>query len=656
MPRSKKKGYRVALVSGGTDSAYHSIIATELVNALSKDGSKLIWYQSLCQDDFSGKPYETGELNVYNLINYDLVDIVVMLTITFKDSSIRETVMEGARKAGVPVISVDREVPGAYNITMGYDDGLENIIRHVIEVHKVKTIGFIAGLRGLEVSDEREALFRRVLSEYNMPVDENLIGLGRFWHEGAYNVVEQWYERDGKLPEAIICANDSMAVGVCNKAIELGYVVPDDIIVTGLDGIEEALTYTPKITTVKLNIPKLARRIAELIEPVCKGEANCDCVEIIEAETDLGQSCGCMTESEVNNENIIKHNLYKEIDLFKSSNRNFVNLAESIDADIDFDTAVNQMSIFLNRAWTRKAWLCIFDDFVTDISSIIEENNRRDYRRTGYTENLGFVLEMTGIAENVEGVSKRVPTFETKKLLPDLDKFFEDNDAVTVLPLHFQDRAIGYLAMEFRYCTGNYSMLHSIDCNIMGMVLENARIQHELKHFAARLEQLHIRDPMTGLYNRRGFYRYVPKIYERCVKNGEMFMIISADLDELKEINDIYGHAEGDNAITMVARALESASSKDETIARFGGDEYVVAGACPSEECGNEYIKKVESFISDYNKVSGKPYQLRTSCGVYIATPDGTMSLDEFITNADKIMYEKKMSSKIHRGVSRRRM
>ena len=655
MNGKEKGGYRVALVSGGA-GAYHSIIATGLIDALKKSGNKLIWYQSLCKDNFSGKPYETGEMNIYNLINYELVDVVVMLTITFKDSSIKDTVMNGAKKAGIPVISVDREIEGAYNITMGYNDGLEYLIRHVIEDHKAKTIGFMAGFKGLEVSDEREALFRRLLTEYNLPINEGLIGYGYFWHEGAYNIVDEWYKRDGRLPDAIICSNDSMAIGACNKVSELGFVIPDDIIITGLDGIEEALTYTPKITTAKLNISKLVQRISELIEPVCRGEAVIGSVEVIEAEIDKGQSCGCDTTAELNNENSIKHRLYDEIELFKNSARKFITLAEEIDTDIDFNTAVNGMSVFLNKAWSKKAWLCIFDDFVSDISSIDEENHNVNYRRTGYTERLGFVLEMTGTAQGQDGVSKRIPPFETKRLIPDLDEFFKKYTGLTVLPLHFQDRAIGYLAMEVENCLGNYNMLHSIDCNVMGMVLENARIQHELKNFAARLEQLHIRDPMTNLYNRRGFYRYVPKIYEQCAMKVEKFMIISADLDELKEINDIYGHSEGDNAIIMIARALEAASGNNETIARFGGDEYIVAGACPSEEYGNEFIKKVNQFIDNYNKTSGKPYTLRTSCGIYMAVPDRTMSLDEFISTADRIMYDEKMSSKLHRGVSRRRM
>ena len=106
----------------------------------------------------------------------------------------------------------------------------------------------------------------------------------------------------------------------------------------------------------------------------------------------------------------------------------------------------------------------------------------------------------------------------------------------------------------------------------------------------------------------------------------------------------------------MIARALEAAAKNGETIARFGGDEYVVAGICPTAEYGQQFVDNVKSFINSYNETSDKPYKLRTSCGVYTAVPDGSMCLDEFISNADKIMYDEKMLSKLHRGVSRRRM
>lgn len=653
----KKKGYRIALVSGGADSAYHSVIATELVSECKKYGHKVIWYQSVCTDAFTGRPYEIGEMNIYNLINYELIDIVIMLTITFKDDDLKRRIMYQAEKAGVPVISVDKDLPGTYSIRMDYEAGLEDIVRHVIEVHNVRTFGFLTGMKNHDVSEARENTYRRVLEEYGIEVDETRIDQAWFWHEGAENVVQKWYDESGTLPGAIICANDSMAIGASNKILSLGLRIPEDVIVTGLDGIEEALNYTPSITTAKLNIVGMTKRVAELVGPICRGEIEADGCEIIEAERRFSQSCGCEPVLGGKYENEIKHRLYDDMDWYKNSTRVVINTAEEISANVDFDTAIDDMGLFLKKIWSKEAWMCVCDDFLTDISNISEISAHNDYRREGYSEMLSHVLHMYNpVSNGKDGKTERIAPFETKKLIPDLDAFFEKNDALTVLPLHFQDRTIGYLAVEFTFCIGNYSMLNSFDCNVMGMVLENARIQHELRQFAIKLDELYIRDPMTNLYNRRGFYRQVPDIYGDCVKNGKRFMIVSADLDELKDINDIHGHADGDNAITMIARALESAAMNGEIIARFGGDEYVVAGICPTEEYGTEFIENVRAFINNYNETSDKPYKLRTSCGVYTAIPDGSMSLDEFISNADKIMYDEKMLSKLHRGVSRRRM
>lgn len=651
-----KKDYRIALISGGADSAYHSVIATSLVRECKEKNYKVIWYQSMCTDAFTGRPYEVGEHNIYNLVNYDLVDAVVMLTTTFKSDSIQYKIMREATEAGVPVISVDRKIEGAYCIMMDYEDGLEELVRHVVEVHGSKTFGFLTGMKGQDLSDAREQTYRKVLAEYGIAVDESKIEQAWFWHEGAENVIQKWYDADGKLPEAIICANDSMAIGVANKALELGYSLPDELIITGLDGIEEAMNYSPSITTAKINIAGMVKRVVELIEPVCCGKVDMNGSEVIAAERIYAQSCGCQPVTGGICENEIKHKLYNDMDWFKNSNRSVINTAEEISANVDFETAINQMGLFLKKIWSKEAWLCVCDDFLTDIASISEISTYTDYRTEGYSEMLGYVMHMTNPYGGKDGDTERVEPFESKKLIPDMERFFEDYCALTVLPLHFQDRTIGYLAVEFEYCEGNYSVLNSFDCNVMGMVLENARIQHELRHFATRLDELYIRDPMTNLFNRRGFYRQVPKIYDSCVEEGKLFMIVSADLDELKEINDIYGHADGDNAITMIARALESAAKNGEIIARFGGDEYVVAGVCPTEDYGTDFIANVRKFIDDYNEISGKAYKLRTSCGVYTAVPDGSMCLDEFISTADKIMYDEKMLSKMHRGVSRRRM
>ncbi len=644
------------MISGGLDSAYQAVIADDIVKECEKTGNKLIWYQSLCGEDFEGKPYEVGEMNIYNLINYKKTDIIVMMSLIMKSTEVKQKIISRAKEHNVPVISIDEEIEGAYNIKMDYEDGLEDLIRHVIEKHKVKSLGFITGMRGHEQSDAREKKFRQLLKEYNIPVDEDFIGEAHFWHKQADDLVSGWYDKRKCLPEAIICANDSMAIGAGNAVAKLGFKVPDDVILTGLDGIEEAINYSPSITTAKINVTGMAKRVAELIEPICKGEIKADGSEIITAERLISQSCGCQPVSTAQYENLIKHQLYEDMNWMRNINRVTVNIAEEVSAGSDFDKTVDNLRLFLENIWAVKSYICICDKFITDISCVDDINEDYDnYLKEGYSEIIRYGICTTDLGGGKYETTRLSP-FRTSELLPDIDDFFEKYTGLTVLPLHYQDRTIGYIAIEFIHCKGNFSVLNSFDGNIIGMVLENARVQYELRRFANRLEQLYIRDPMTNLLNRRGFFRYVPDIYEKCLREKKNFMIISVDLDELKEINDIHGHADGDNAIVTIANALNAAAINGEITSRFGGDEYVVAGICETDDYGQKFIQRVRDFLDGYNEGAGKPYTVRASCGIYKNIPVAGTSLDEFISNADKVMYEEKMLSKRHRGISRRRM
>ncbi|MDE5992889.1 MAG: GGDEF domain-containing protein, partial [Oscillospiraceae bacterium] len=245
--------------------------------------------------------------------------------------------------------------------------------------------------------------------------------------------------------------------------------------------------------------------------------------------------------------------------------------------------------------------------------------------------------------------------FSTAEMLPDFDKLMEKYDNFLFMPLHFQDRTIGYVAFEFKFVDRNYHLLHTLITNI-SRVLENARIQSELKTVVGRLEDMYIRDSMTNLYNRRGFYQFTPKLYEKCVAESRGFMIVSVDLDNLKGINDTYGHHEGDNAITTIAKALKAAAGENDIVARFGGDEYIASGICQCDGYAENFLNRFKAYLDDYNASSGKPYLIEASCGTCSLSPASEKSIDEFIKSADELMYAQKAIHRKHRGYSRDRM
>ena len=178
----------------------------------------------------------------------------------------------------------------------------------------------------------------------------------------------------------------------------------------------------------------------------------------------------------------------------------------------------------------------------------------------------------------------------------------------------------------------------------MSQLLESVRRQNELYAYAKKIDMLYITDPLTSLYNRRGFFRIYNDYAEDGVKDD--CMVISVDLDNLKLINDNFGHNEGDNAILTMANALKSAADENDICARFGGDEYVVFGKGKGEYEMNAYIDKVNEYLSEYNLTSEKPYNVHGSFGGCILPKGSKLHIDYYINKADSKMYVEKESHK----------
>lgn len=647
----KNRHIRIALFSGGMDNDYNSVYADSIVHIADQNNCSIIWFQSLC-NTYADTRNEAGEENIYNLFNPALFDAAVLLTLSIKKKKCVDTIVEKARRGNLPIFSIDVEIEGAYNIVLGYTEGIARLIRHLIEKHNVTSFGFLGGMKGNYASDERETVYRNVLKEHNIPVDERFVMYGSFWGEPACNAVLEAYEKYGELPRAMVCANDAMAVGVSEAAYKLGLRIPDDLIVTGLDGIEEALAMTPSITTAKRDVAKAAEKTIELVKQYFFGEKKPEKYTDVNAECLYMQSCGCRAEIDFYRDNLVKHRIYSELGSQNGFSEGLSYLAVEVNGGFDFRETALRIGKYMRKLWTKRSWLCICDDYITNVNELDDIYASYDsYTVRGYSKVMSTNVTCAVYGDRYE--VEELEPFDSSMLLPNLEGVFEKFNNLMFFSLHYQDRIIGYIALEFSQCRGNFYLMNTFMRNV-SMVLENARIQSELHSFANKLEEMYIRDPMTNLMNRRGFYQCVPKLYDKCVAEKLYFMVISVDLDDLKAINDDYGHSEGDNAIITTANSLLDAAN-DEIIARFGGDEYVVAGICKHENYGDEFVNMVNRYLENYNAGSGKPYKIHASCGVYKMVPYETLSIDEFISNADEMMYNEKILSKRHRSVARTR-
>ena len=198
--------------------------------------------------DLYNKEAETAEVYVYELIDYSVIDAIIIDPEKIKSSEKVEQIIDKAYENNVPVIIVEGVIEGLINVNFDFRGGFEKVVRHVVEFHGKNKIHYMAGHKGNIYSEERYETIKKVMDEHGLPFDRGDVSYGDFWKTPTQQATQRLVD-SGNIPEAIICANDVMAINVCEVLQKNGYKVPEDIIVTGFDGINDIYFSNPKITS-----------------------------------------------------------------------------------------------------------------------------------------------------------------------------------------------------------------------------------------------------------------------------------------------------------------------------------------------------------------------------------------------------------------------
>ena len=167
------------------------------------------------------------------------------------------------------------------------------------------------------------------------------------------------------------------------------------------------------------------------------------------------------------------------------------------------------------------------------------------------------------------------------------------------------------------------------------------KIEHELTESKENLKKLSITDELTGLYNRRGFITLAQQQLHIANRNKKELHLLYADLDNMKGINDDFGHQTGDTALQDGAMVLKRFCRESDIISRIGGDKFAVLLTGSDDETA--IVKRLEQEIQAFNDTSGRPYILSISIGVTSCQPDNEpCEILQFMSRADTLMYEAK--------------
>ncbi len=580
----------------------------------------------------SGMEGQHREAELVRLCEETNPSAMILFAEMIRDPKLLASLVAYGKERKIPVFMLERSVPGCINVELEYVPAFEQMVRHVVEEHGCLDAEMFAGPRDNEFSDERIAVYRKVLKEHGIEVGYERIHYGDFWDVPAKREMRAILESGRKLPSAYICANDIMAAAVCDVLSEEGIRVPEDVIVTGFDGVWRGTSHDPVISTCK---PDLSHVIQQIVEEIETGKMLNGPEEEMVIHTQYYpkylQSCGCTQRSQSDWEKTIGKLAYDHEDSIRHIRQMSKLVTSSLKMN-NFQEAATLVPGALSL-WKRYYYIGVFEDGGT-----------RDFV---HGDNGVFDCSASIRNENV--------------LLPDLHMLQQKDSGTNVLLVRllrsdveiYGYGVVGYWE-ENLHVQQQFEELSMFFTTIVAAVINNQNLVKANKE----IEKLSERDYLTGMYNRRGFLKRMDAMLREPERQEHTLTLAFLDVDELKKTNDNYGHNSGDELIKTMAEAARQLPAylglEDCIGARLGGDEFAIA---LFDEFGVEHdVERIREILEDYAgqmlRLKNRPYTLHVSIGVKVS-PVSKCDLREMLEDADEHMYYDKQLRKSKKVVDR---
>jgi diguanylate cyclase (GGDEF)-like protein len=659
------RGPRLGLLADGYDYEFQARMLAAAERAAREHGLDFI----AVSGGVLGIDLRDPKRFVYDFIGPDSVDALIISThVIGHHSTTAELTDFVGRFHAVPCICLGVGLPGLPTLLMDNEAGMYTMVRHLVEDHRLRRIAYITGPEGSEEAQARFHGYERALTERNLEVDPRYVVVGNFTRESGAHAVTTLFGQRGLVPadiDAIVCADDPMALGALDELDRRGVDVPAQIALTGFDDIEFARYARVPLTTVRQPIEEQFRHAVAALAAALHGADLPRQATTFQTEFVKRRSCGCSMHQREHAPvqgapgdgrdlgaalRSRREALLAELDraahgelefvasgwaerLFDTfmlqlndpSQASFVDCVEGIGYELlrsggEVGAVQDVLLVFRKQVVACAGdaeGLDRVEDLLrdallmgSDLAAIAQSRQRNALMdRTAVlaettaallaAPDVGTLAETAanhlpglGIRAGVialfttpgkvseeletaliftEGGRQQVPVRYRGKLLAPAD--FLDGRSVVVLPLGFRGECLGLALLEYGAPDANvYEDLRLV----LGAALTGAQLIKAVEEARKEVEALAVTDPLTGLSNRRHLMRRLESEFARARRHMRSLSLIVVDLDGFKQVNDEHGHDVGDRVLLRVAERLRRSLREFDTVARYGGDEFVI--------------------------------------------------------------------------------
>lgn len=547
---------------------------------------------------------------------------------------------------GKPVFSIgiDLKLKKSYSILSDCKKSFNQVVAHLKKEHNCSKIAFFSAnaTKSAEALQRYDA-FTNAIDSNHLVFYPDLVFDGDFTDFKAYSCIMNNYKKREQINfDAVVCANDMMAAG-CIKALkELGVNVPKDVKVVGFDDSITAITNSPKISTINQDIYNQGYEVAELAFRCLNGEK-------IERHVynplvpKFRQSCGCVSGD--NSDRVYKTvegELCSDLNERYDGTTGFINEMNEKNAIITLVDTVRGSNTLKQLFYKLRFMLeqCDMSGIAVHFFDDIQFIDKAEEFEMPYEMELYMLIDRD---KNIELFKPEVRFSPHEKIFS--ARSLEDRTGIFMLtPIFSGETNYGYVLIRLNNNKfANYSVSLKIIITAIAQAYEyTSKIQETNKLEAEKsdFKRLSRTDELTSILNRRGFIEKGQSLVDVLQETSESGIILFADMDGLKTINDKYGHQMGDKAIKLQAMALKSVFRSSDVVGRLSGDEFGIVASGMKLSHMESVRLKINMMNEKISRENDLPFTLSISVGA--VDLQKSSSLKKLLSEADKSLYEEK--------------
>lgn len=577
-----------------------------------------------------GNDKDKSEYAIFHLPDLSGFDGILIQSNQIIWGEAREEVEQMVMDSGIPAVAIGCALEGCTLVHFDNRQAQHEMAEHIILEHGARRMVYLTGNMSNDCPEGLERLegFRDACRDSRIP-EENIEIIRCTWRTSdGVNVARRWIRDKLPLPDAFICANDEMALGLIETLQENGLRVPRDVLVCGFDNLTSAELSSPRLSTVHTDHSKLDYFAADVLLRMIRGEEKRTRIPY-EFSLICSESCGCHNTPR---RGVIRDLYFQQTRFLRSFYVQQDQMAEDLFEAVDLPDLMRIFSKNHPIFGCENVYLCINEYYFDNYDKSMWPN---------YAESFDTTMVLCDGTETPPDKNDMI-RFPTAGLLP--KGIMEKEPFLMFYPLHYNTYSIGYIALN-GICTAAKMNLHESILNFLEIAIENVRKKSLLHNLNDTLDDLYVHDALTGLYNRFGLARFGQQRYDDFLASEGSVQVLFIDMDDMKSINDKFGHETGDAALKVSARILQRVCSEDAFIMRYGGDEFIIIDTGRNRRLSNGIL----SAADEYNRTSGMPFTLGFSIGTVRTDDLKRLPMDDCIKEADSRMYKKKQKRKAGR-------